>query len=462
MSLKPQKNTLQDLLFIIPLSAFFLLYNLGKGSIASWDDAIYAGVAKEIYLSGQWLLLTLGGESWYDKPPLAMWVTVLFYKLFGVNEFSARLFSALAGIGTVLVTYLLGRRLFSRWVGFIGALVLLSSSHFIQFSRRGMLDIPLTFFMTLAFYFFWLGYEKNRYLIFSGIAIGLAVMTKGFAAFLIFPVIWAYCLWAGEFDILTRSSYWIGVMIAVAIALPWHLYEITFHRTMFMQAVVMKHLFVRTTTALDGHTGNYYYYIRTLVNKYHPWILVGIVSAPYFLFKSIKERAGEFIYLTVWMFFVFGVATAIQTKLAWYILPVYPALSLSVGYLVAKLFNEKQNNFIRLMFVAIMVLHVMYSHILTNDYAPQIKGVAPLVKSQLGSNKMIYLYNFHEQHAATFYLEKKSAYLDDIETFVAVAKREKEFSCLIHEKDLEPFKNRLPGLGLSIRGSFQDLLLVQK
>src|SRR5437867_2873148 len=123
MSFKSQRNTFWDLLFLTALSSIFLFLYLGNGSLASWDEAIYASVAKEIIQSGNWLKFTLGGEPWTDKPPLAIWVTAVFYKLFGINEFSARFFSALCGLGTVIVTYLLGRKLLNRWTGFLGALV---------------------------------------------------------------------------------------------------------------------------------------------------------------------------------------------------------------------------------------------------------------------------------------------------------------------------------------------------
>ena len=85
LKLKPHKNTLEDLLFLLPLSAFFLLFDLGRGALSSWDEAIYATVAKELLHSGRWFFLSYGGSPWVDKPPLAIWATVIFYKLFGVN-----------------------------------------------------------------------------------------------------------------------------------------------------------------------------------------------------------------------------------------------------------------------------------------------------------------------------------------------------------------------------------------
>lgn len=453
---------LQDVLFLTALSSFFLIFQLGSGSLASWDEAVYASVAREIFQSGNWLQLTFNGEPWSDKPPLAIWVTAFFYHLFGVNEFSARLFSALCGVGTVVATYLVGQKLFNRWIGFLGALVLLSSSHFIRCARFGMLDAPLTFFMTLSLYFFWRGYERNRYLIFSGIAAGLAIMVKGFGGFLIFPITWLYCIFSGEYEILLRSSYWVGLMVAAGIALPWNLYEMMSHGSLFMREVVVKHLFQRTFTVLDGHKGNFYFYIRTLVNKYHPWVLIGLFSAPFFLFKAIKERVGGALYLAVWMFFVFAVFTLTQTKLAHYILPIYPALSLTVGYVLARIFKENHYTFIRIVFIGIMVLHVPYSHIFDFDYSRNLKGIAPLVRSELPPGEQVFLYNYHENNAVTFYMTRVSSYLDTPDALATTAGTRKSFFVLILDRDREAVRSLIPKLGLKEAGSFEDLTLFSK
>ncbi|MBI4352698.1 MAG: glycosyltransferase family 39 protein [Candidatus Omnitrophica bacterium] len=449
------------LLFLFLLSSFFLLFRLGNGSLASWDEAIYASVAKEVFQSGGWLRFTFGGDLWFDKPPLCIWATALSYKLFGVSEFSARLFPALTGIGTVLVTYLAGRRLLGDWAGFLGALVLLSSSHFLHFSRFAMMDVPLTFFLSLSFYFFWLGRERNRYLALSGAAVGLAFLTKGFAAFLVFPVVWLYAWWAGELKVLGRSSYWVGVMIAVAIALPWNLYEMIRYRETFMQDVVVKHLFVRTSRAIEGHAGNLYFYVRTMVNKYHPWALVAVFSAPFFLWKAARERKEETVFLAAWIFVIFGAITLIRTKLHWYIFPIYPALSLSVGSVLAKIAGERKRWWVSLLFAAGLSLHIPYSHILNHDYSRDIKGLASTVKEKVPPSEKVYLYNYHETPAAWFYTERKSDYLDDPGAFVQKAKEGGTFFCLIHEKHWTEIQGLLKGRPVSVEGVFEGLKLLK-
>lgn len=461
LNLRQPSNVFYDLLFLVPLSAFFMLFGLGNGSLASWDEALYAGVAKEMLLSGNWVDLRWGGSPWADKPPLGMWATALFYKFFGISEFTSRLFSALCGIGTVITTYFIGRKLLNRWIGFLGALVLLSSLHFLRFSRFGMLDAPLTLFLSLALYFFWLGREKNRFLIFSGLMLGLAFMTKSFAAFFIFPVIFIYCVWTGDWSILRRSTYWVGLMVAVLVALPWHLYQMLQNEPMFMREAVLKHLVLRVTTPVDGHIGNYYFYVRTLINKYHPWILIAVFSAPLFLWKSLKEKMPEIVFLTAWMFSIFAVITLVSTKLPWYLMPVYPPLSISVAYVLSRWITEHRRMLVHIAFVGVMVLQVHFMHLFSPDYSPAIKGISSIVKEKVPGGRL-YFYNLHEAPASTFYLERQAMYVDTDESFLEAASRENQFYCLIFEKDLARLESHLPELGITRQGAFKDFVLVAK
>ena len=461
---KNRQQVLFDFATLAALSLFFLLFRLDQGSLASWDEGLYATVAKEILRCGRWFPLSLNGHPWYDKPPLAIWATAVAYRVFGVGEFSARFFSAFCGAGTVLVTYLLGKRIFGRWVGFLGAAVLLSSSHFIYFSRFGMLDAPLTFFFTLSLYFFWLAVEsgRTRHFIFSGVAAALAVLTKSFAAFLIFPIQWIYATWAGEGYLLKRRSYWAGVGIAVGALAVWGVVGLLLNREQFLSEGLWAHLVLRTSRPLDGHEGNAYFYIRTLINKYHPWILVGVVSAPLFLFRALKDRYREFIFLSVWMFFVLFVVTLVRTKLAWYLIPTYPALSISVGYCLAKVFNQSQATWVRPVFAGIMALHVLYSHIFDHDYSRPLKGLASAIVQEVPEGEPLFLYDYHEANAAFFYTDRLTMYLDTPEVFESRAKAEGRFVCLVREKDLKKIEPSMASHKLAVSENFEDFRLVIK
>lgn len=281
-------------------------------------------------------------------PPLAIWATASLQTLFGPSAWTARAFSAGCGAGTVLVTYLLGRELLGRWPAFLGALVLLSTTHFLRLARSGLLDIPLTFFVTLAIYFFWLGRGRNRYLVFSGLAVGAAVMTKGYPGLYAVPVVWLYALLAREPDVLGRSSYWVGLMLAVLIALPWHLYQMFAAHEPFVG------------NPFETNWAQTVYYVRTFVNEYHPWALIGVGSVPYFILRAIRQKELEVIYLSVWIGVVVLTITAVGSKFPWYLSPAYPAASLTVGWALSRATPERYRPWAGAFFLMILAVQLRY------------------------------------------------------------------------------------------------------
>src|ERR1700682_46516 len=84
---------------LLLISFFLLLFRLGSSGLHDWDEGIYAQVSKEILQTGDWQTLHWMGRSWYEKPPLFLWITAAAYKVGGVSEWTARLPSALAARG---------------------------------------------------------------------------------------------------------------------------------------------------------------------------------------------------------------------------------------------------------------------------------------------------------------------------------------------------------------------------
>ena len=118
------------------------------------DEPRYASTARDMVLNGNWIVPHFNGVPRINKPPLFYWTIAISYKLFGINEFSARLPSALAAIGTVLITYLWGKRLEDRKNGFWAGMVLMASPLFFLISRLCITDMMLTFFVCSSLYLF--------------------------------------------------------------------------------------------------------------------------------------------------------------------------------------------------------------------------------------------------------------------------------------------------------------------
>ncbi len=377
--------------FLMVLSLFVFFFHLGRGSLASWDEAIYAAVARETLQTHHWWMPTYVGNLWLEKPPLCIWLIGFFYKIFGISEFSVRFFSALCGLGTIGVTYVLGAKLFNRWTGFFSAMVLLTSGHFPHYARFGDMDAPLVFFMSASLLFFWLGRGKKIYFSLSGLMLGLAFLTKGVAAVFVLPIMWIYCIGAGELWILKSPAYWTGMLICAAVAIPWNVWEILkFPHSYAID--IHQQILLRLTEGFEGHRGNLGFYFEVISSKYHPWILPALLALPLFILKAFRTRKKEMVFVTVWMLVVFAGVSAVSTKLHWYILPFYPALSICVAWLFACVISEKYTPVVSVFFVGILALHV-HKRFFEADYSHDIKSISPSVQKIVPEKEKIFLYH---------------------------------------------------------------------
>lgn len=163
----PPRRRRWHLALLAGLAIMLLFAGLGSGSLRDFDEAIYAQVARELAEGGDPLSLTWNGAPWFHKPPLAVWATALLYRLFGAGEGTARAVSALSGLATVLLLYLLGRCPLGHRAALAGALILLSTPHFVEYAKLGMLDVPLTLAVTLALLAWLRAEEDPRWLLAS-------------------------------------------------------------------------------------------------------------------------------------------------------------------------------------------------------------------------------------------------------------------------------------------------------
>src|SRR5260370_13536823 len=113
-------------IILIALAALLHVATIGWGDLYNETDGQYAGAAREMIESHQWLLPTNDGLPRLQKPPLLYWLIILSYKIFGINEAAARLPIALAIVATVALTFLIGERLRDYWHGFLAGLIYLS------------------------------------------------------------------------------------------------------------------------------------------------------------------------------------------------------------------------------------------------------------------------------------------------------------------------------------------------
>lgn len=347
---------------LVLAAAFALLWKLGAGSLAAWDEAIYAEVSKEMARGEGWLTPHWGDRPWFEKPPLFMWVTALFYRLFGVGEFWARVPSALSGIALVAVTYLIGKDVYGQLAGLLSALVLLTCYHFLSFSRFGTMDVMLTLFIYLALYAYVRlksGNQRWWYLLWSACA--LAMMVKGAAGIVAPSAIVLALLFEKRLGQAMRSAHFRrGVLLALLIIAPWHVLMYIRHGNAFVDEYIGYHVIARSTRTLEGHPSGYFYYVARLIDGFFPWCLL----IPFAVVSSIRrddEALSGSRALLLLCALVFGLYTLIPTRRPWYIVPLYPALSILIAVLICRLRRKYQSRPVqrRLLMVACVALVIV-------------------------------------------------------------------------------------------------------
>ncbi|MDD5696346.1 MAG: glycosyltransferase family 39 protein, partial [Bacteroidales bacterium] len=180
---------LVGLLTLLAGSVLFLPF-LGSVSLFDWDEINFAEAAREMIVTGDYLNVQINFRPFWEKPPLFFWLQVISMKMFGINEFAARFPNAICGMLTLIVLYQMGKKLFDHRMGIIWMFAYAGSLLPFFYFKSGIIDPWFNVFIFLGIYFgaCYLLQDTKRSLhaLFTGSFIGLAILTKGPVALLLF------------------------------------------------------------------------------------------------------------------------------------------------------------------------------------------------------------------------------------------------------------------------------------
>jgi O-antigen ligase len=333
---------------LVILSAVLIFVDLSSNHLIPYDEAIYAKVSKNILQRSDWLTLSWqDGEPWFEKPPLYFWVSALLLKILPVPELAVRLPSAISGFFAVLVTYFFAKRLFGKTAGFIAGFSLLTTFQYLYYARTGMLDVTCAFFITAALYFYYLsgeGVKKIRpvfLLALSGVFIGLAVLTKGVVGLLPLAIVGIFeaatiLPSVRKSSVVARSALRLLVIIVSSafIFLPWHVSMYQIHGQNFINSYLGYHVFERATMEVENKVAPFYWYAVVLKVSMRLWFVALLPSLLFVIYRLVKKHNDrkKLAFVLLWATLIFTVFSVSKSKLVWYIMPVYPALSIVIGY----------------------------------------------------------------------------------------------------------------------------------
>lgn len=327
------------LLLLVAALAVIWFAPLGLRHLIPSDEGRYAEMAREMFVTGDWITPRYNGYKYFEKPPLQTWLNALTFAWFGIGEWQARLYTALASFAGVLFAGYAGARVFNPRAGFFAALVLASSPYWNLMGHFNALDMGLSLWMTVTLCALLLAQRpgigkraERGWMWLCWASMALAVLSKGLIG-LILPgaVLVLYTLASRDWALWKRLHLVSGLVIFFAIATPWFVL-VQSRNPEFFNFFFIVQQFRRYLTPEQNRPGAFYYFAPVLAVGFLPWLSVSVQSVRHAL--RIPRQPNGFapmLMLATWSVFIFLFFSASHSKLISYVLPVAPALALMIG-----------------------------------------------------------------------------------------------------------------------------------
>ncbi|MBD2291919.1 glycosyltransferase family 39 protein [Anabaena sphaerica FACHB-251] len=354
-------------------------WNLGNVGLVDETEPLFAEASRQMLVTGDWITPFFNGETRFDKPALIYWCQAIAYSIMGVNEWAARIPSALAATGvTALAFYTVQWHLGKKdeleqaanpsrryLTAAVASALIAINPEMIVWGRIGVSDMLLTGCIASALLCFFLGYAQNsapspfpnKWYLACYVLIAGAILTKGPVGIVLPGLIMiAFALYLGKFWELWREMRPIlGLFIVFLISAPWYALVTWRNGWNFINAFFGYHNIERFTEVVNGHSAPWYFYFLVVLLGFAPYSVFIPASiarlkfwqrwlrppqASHLLNQERSQQLG--LFACFWFLGVFGFFTIAVTKLPSYVLPLMPAAAILVALLWSDLFSNTQ------------------------------------------------------------------------------------------------------------------------
>jgi 4-amino-4-deoxy-L-arabinose transferase-like glycosyltransferase len=332
------------LIALVAAAAWFA--GLGARHLQHPDEGRYGEIAREMAQSGDWVTPRLNDLKYFEKPPLQYWLNATTFDALGVSEWSARLPSAVAGFLAVIAVGFTAARLAGADAGPLAALVLAGSVWHAGLSHLLTVDAVLSCFLAIALCCFLLAQRPNlanaaqrNWMLAAYAAAAAATLTKGLVGVAIpGATLVLYSLVTRDTGPWRRLHPVSGLLVYLAIAAPWFVLVSRANPEFAHFFFIHEHV-DRFLTEEHNRGGEWWYFVPWFLLGLMPWILVWAVTLPR-SWREAPRAANGFSwqrFCLVWSAFVFVFFSISGSKLPSYILPMFPALALVLGFELTRL-----------------------------------------------------------------------------------------------------------------------------
>lgn len=339
-------------LLLICGATFFTF--LGGHTLWDIDEPNNAVCAREMLLGGNWWVPMFNGDYRFDKPILIYWLMMPLDALFGFNEWTARLPSAMAISALVVVIWAMTRRLmdavylsdYREQAGLMAAGVLATSLHIVVIARAAVPDPLLMLALGTALPALLIAYleQSDRMqssirrmpgmLLLAYIAIGFGTLAKGpIAGLMPLLIVAAFLTLMREWRHWHLFHPFKGAAIALAVALPWYITVGMLTDGVWLEGFLLHHNIDRFTDTMQSHHGFPGLYLITVFIGWFPWS--GLLAAALWFgawrIELLREQPLR-LFMLCWIGVYILFFTVSRTQLPNYVLPLFPAAAILMAY----------------------------------------------------------------------------------------------------------------------------------
>ncbi|MBA2248960.1 MAG: glycosyltransferase family 39 protein [Chitinophagaceae bacterium] len=354
-------------LAIIILSGIvFFIPFLGRVHLFDWDEINFAESAREMLVTGNYHKVQINFQPFWEKPPLFFWLQAGCMKLFGINEFAARLPNALFGSLTLVTLFLIGKKHKSPRFGFIWAISYLGTFLPHLYFKSAIIDPVFNYFIFLGIYFMFRDINSKQikyrllYPALAGLFIGLSTLTKGPVGLLVFGITYfIYFIFTRFKNFPSFKKILAFTLIFSMVCFFWFGIEVINNGFWFLKEffAYQVDLFMKPVAS---HGEPFYYHFVVVFIGCFP---ISLIALPVF-FKNKKWGKNNFTLLMKILFWTVLILFSISTtKIVHYSSLTYmPLAFLATVYLDALVENDaKMKNYV---LVLLAIVGLVFSFLL--------------------------------------------------------------------------------------------------
>lgn len=308
-----------------------LFWGIWNNPLTGINEGRRALTALEMVRNGNWLIPTMNGHFYIDKPPMLYWLMAISAKLFqSTAEWVFRLPSVFSALLICALLFRSVKKYLNQDIAVLAILIMATSLSFTSRAHVAEIEILLTLFCFTANLFFLDYYSSGKtiFLWLSYLSIGLAILTKGPVALLFFvPALAVFGLIKHSTRIKDGLLFWPGWLLMLTLGISWYIAIWFSAAGPLLRQVIQIDIVGKSVGGLSD-SKPFYTYILNLLGIFAPWTLLPILRA-----KKVRLlfRNTASLYFTLQTIIPLIIMSLIASKHNKYILPLFPPLAICLA-----------------------------------------------------------------------------------------------------------------------------------